>query len=187
MIKRVFFGVAWFLTMLGALALGVFLNDRRWKNRSYNQIKAEYLVADMSQDKTIDVEAARGVTAVECLKNMWGRPLPGRAQSEMEGVYSNGFLVKTPKSSTWLQSLLWEEAKEERISLLSKKINTPLEEKRWMMRAYRLIPLWTLGQSDIRLTPCPFPKAEAPLWALYLSNPEEAWRRGVDLDGRGGR
>jgi len=125
------------------------------------------------------------ITDVDCLIEMWGRPIPSEVLSELEYPHA-GTIQKTPRDfaqiSKWLQGKLWEKAQ-----LWQHYSGRPPEENRWLKRAICLLPLWVPGQKEIQSTACPYPSIEAPLWNLYLVNPEEAWRRGVGLDGRGGK
>lgn len=170
------FAFLWVLTILAALFGGFGLGVKRGIRLAEESDRAS---------KRLEGFSTRG-GEWKCLKQIWGRPLP----SDLVGGLSVGGLFDESRSGTWLQSKLWEIAQsDQKIETLVPgfKNQTNPKERWFKARAFHLLPLWAQGQDEIRSITCPHEYAKAPLWDLYLTNPEEAWRRGVDTQGLGGR
>lgn len=128
---------------------------------------------------------------VECLKKMWGLPFTLEVHERVRRLEHDPEAVR----SYLLDVLVREGWRTETGAMtITKKLKpgegvTSLDElSSERPRAANLLALWEPGQTDIRKTRKPAHQVDkSPLWDLYLTNPDEAWRRGVDEFGVGGR
>lgn len=137
-------------------------------------------------------KGAENQKQIECLKAMWGEPLTlaqyervRSLQGDPEAVRS--YFLDSLQADGWSSpgGVIIEAVKLEKgagISDLSR-----LNEMK--PRAVLLLRQWQPGQTDIRKTVMPqyLLGGKAPLWDLYLTDPNAAWARGASDIGEGGK
>lgn len=163
--KSALLAFLWLLTLGGAFCLGLQTHSIRDRGTSMAQ--------------------------VECLKLMWGNPLTTEhlqkvRQFKEDPEALRAYFLGVLKTEGW-----WDESGFITSSQKLPKIGEEIKFSRMdrsKPRAAQLLSSWVPGQTDIRATLRPtYLKDKSPLWELYLINPEEAWARGVDDIGAGGR
>ena len=146
----------------------------------------------------IKAEEASRRAQVECLKQMWGRPLTLEQYQRVKALQHDPEAVR---------AFLLDQA-DDPLAAATKvepgprsQYIPPPDENPYLQaglpqlpsdyflntRAKTLLGLWTPGQTDIRKTANQDGKGIAPLWDLYLSDPTGAFRRGVSGRGDGGK
>jgi len=181
MIKRLWavLVIAWVLTLVATWNLGHMEGERDHRS----------------------VEAANRHAQVECLKAMWGRPLTLTQLEEVKNLEHDPEAVRAYLLDTAItERNSWKTVppiRDDRPRKLQLPVGgtimvyrAPWEELSpnyfFHQRAVKLLTLWRPGQSDIQKT-ANDPYAVSSLWNVYLTNPIEAWNRGVSGNGEGGK
>jgi len=140
----------------------------------------------------LNIDEAERKAQVECLKAMWGNPFSLEMHERVQSLSHDpeavrAYLLDVLKAQGWTgDSGFIKTAKKLKVGEGVKDLEELSQIK---PRAANLLALWAPGQTDIRKTQRPhwMTPEKAPLWDLYLTNPEAAWSRGAGDLGDGGK
>ena len=139
-----------------------------------------------------DAKASKTKEQIQCLKAMWGEPLSLVQHQRVQALQDDPEAVRSYFLDL-LQEDNWTSPGGFITNAVKLKVGEGIDDlsraNQMKPRAVLLLQQWQSGQTDIRNTPMPHGHlgGKAPLWDLYLSNPHEAWRRGADDMGAGGK